>query len=204
MVWKSAFLLLAVGSLTLARGESVEEAFEAAQIVPDYIPTAPQCSIQVEYTSGVEADLGNELTPTQVKDMPTVTYDADPDKFYTLALVDHDAPSRESPTLAEFLHWSVGNIPGNKVADGETLAEYIGSAAPAGTGFHRYVFLLYEQPKSLCFDEPRLNNTSMANRTMFSIYDFSEKYEFGSPKAGNFYLAQYDEYVDVLTAQLNG
>lgn len=41
---------------------------------------------KVLYPSGVKADLGNELTPTQVKDQPSVGWDADPNSFYTLCL----------------------------------------------------------------------------------------------------------------------
>lgn len=40
----------------------------------------------MKFPSGVEVKEGNELTPTQVKDIPTVQYEADPDKFYTLAM----------------------------------------------------------------------------------------------------------------------
>lgn len=36
-----------------------------------------------------------------------------------------------TPTLLQ--HWSVGNIPGNKVADGEDLSAYVGPGPPQGT-----------------------------------------------------------------------
>ena len=38
----------------------------------------------------------------QVKDAPTVTWDAEPGKLYTLALTDPDAPSRAQPTRGEW------------------------------------------------------------------------------------------------------
>lgn len=34
----------------------------------------------------IQADFGNQLTPTQVKDKPMVTWDAQPDAMYTLVL----------------------------------------------------------------------------------------------------------------------
>lgn len=104
---------------------------------------------------------GNELTPTQVKDAPTVTYTADDNSFYTLLLVDPDAPSRATPTFREVRHWAVVNIPGNKVESGETIIEYIGSGPPQATGLHRYVFLVYKQSGKLTFDEPRVSNRSV-------------------------------------------
>lgn len=115
---------------------------------------------QITYPSGVEVNLGNELTPTQVKDLPTVEYTADPNKFYTLVMTDPDAPSRIEPTYREFKHWVVVNIPGNDVVKGENLAEFVGSGPPMGTGLHRYVFLVYEQPQKLTFQgEPRTSKT---------------------------------------------
>lgn len=36
----------------------------------------------------------------------------------------------------------------------------------------------------------------------FSIRKFAEKYKLGDPIAGNFYQAQYDDYVPILYKQL--
>ena len=41
---------------------------------------------QVKYPSGVVADLGNKLTPRQVKDPPVVSWPAEEDKYYTLIM----------------------------------------------------------------------------------------------------------------------
>jgi phosphatidylethanolamine-binding protein len=103
--------------------------------------------------------LGNELTPTLVKDVPTVEWTADAGSYYTLVMTDPDAPSRAEPKFREWHHWIVANIPGNDVGEGETLSAYIGSGPPQGTGLHRYVILVYKQGEKLEFDEPRLTNT---------------------------------------------
>lgn len=101
--------------------------------------------------------MGNELTPTQVKDQPTVTWTADDTAYYTLIMTDPDAPSRVDPSLGEVRHWYAGNIPGNRIADGEQLFEYRGSGPPQGTGLHRYIFLVFKQSAGkLVFDEPRV------------------------------------------------
>lgn len=94
------------------------------------------------------------MTPTQVKDRPTVTYSADASAYYTLTMIDPDAPTRQHPDISEVRHWVVVNIPGNKVNDGQTLVEYIGSGPPQGTGLHRYIFLVFKQIEKLAFDEP--------------------------------------------------
>lgn len=151
-------------------------------------------------------ELGNELTPTQVKSEPTVTYKADPDSYYLLCMTDPDAPSRQAPTLREFRHWLVGNIPSDggvfDVSKGEVLTEYVGSGPPQGTGLHRYVFLLYKQPGKLTFDEPRVNKTTAEGRKSFSIQKFAEKYKLDKPLAINVYQAQYDDYVPEVHKQL--
>lgn len=94
-----------------------------------------------------------------MKDIPSVSYEADADGFYTLLFVDPDAPSRDNPHMREVRHWAVVNIPGNNVSAGETLAEYFGSGPPAGTGLHRYVLLVFKQPSKLLFDEPLRKKT---------------------------------------------
>lgn len=52
------------------------------------------------------------------------------------------------------------NIPGNDVAKGQTLSEYVGSGPPKGTGLHRYVMLVYKQPGRIQPEEKRLTNRS--------------------------------------------
>ncbi|XP_045503215.1 protein D2-like isoform X1 [Colias croceus] len=181
---------------------TVAKSFEANAVVPDVVPKAPSALITVKYPSGVEVKEGNVLTPTNVKDVPSVSWEASADSFYTLAMTDPDAPSRKEPKFREWHHWLVGNIPGQNVASGETLSAYIGSGPPEGTGLHRYVFLVYKQPGKLSFDEPRLPNTSGDKRGGFSIAKFAEKYKLGDPIAGNFYQAEYDDYVPILYKQL--
>lgn len=71
-------------------------------------------------------------------------------------MTDPDAPSRQNPVFREMRHWIVGNIPGNRIADGETLFDYIGSGPSPDTGLHRYVFLLYKQTGKLAFGDRRI------------------------------------------------
>lgn len=65
-------------------------------------------------------------------------------KFYTLTVVDPDAPSPTNPSMAPFLHWLVTNIPQGELEKGSMVVPYMGPSPPEGD--HRYCFLLYEQP----------------------------------------------------------
>ncbi|XP_011192817.2 phosphatidylethanolamine-binding protein homolog F40A3.3-like [Zeugodacus cucurbitae] len=171
-------------------------------IIPDIIDASPKALVQLSYPSGVKVEPGKELTPTQVKDQPTASWEAEDDALYTLFMVDPDAPSRAEPTYREILHWLVVNIPGNKVADGQTIAEYIGSGPPEGSGLHRYVFLVFKQAGKIEATQ-FIPKTSREGRVSVKTRDYIAKYNLGDPIAGNFYQAQYDDYVPILKAQLS-
>ncbi|KAH8382307.1 hypothetical protein KR009_002857 [Drosophila setifemur] len=170
---------------------------DTAGIIPDIIDVKPASKATIKYPSGVQVELGKELTPTQVKDQPTVEFDADAGSLYTLLVVDPDAPSREDPKFRELLHWLVINIPGNKVSEGQTVAEYIGAGPREGTGLHRYVFLVFKQNEKITTDK-FVSKTSRTGRINVKARDYIQKYSFGGPVAGNFFQAQYDEYVKTL------
>lgn len=80
---------------------------EADGIVPGTLEEAPSAEIAITYPNGKEVHIGQELTPTEVKDEPKVKWEGDPNKFYTLVMFDPDAPSREDPKVADVKHWLV-------------------------------------------------------------------------------------------------
>lgn len=139
-------------------------------------------------------DFGNELTPLQVKDEPTVEWPTEEGQYYTLVMTDPDAPSRKEPIRGEIKHWLVVNIPGTDLSRGETLAGYRGSGPSEGSGLHRYVFLVYRQTGLLKHSETPIDANSREGRAHFKVRDFAKKYNLGEPFAGNFYQAQSDEY----------
>jgi len=178
---------------------------ESHAVVKDVIDNVPLHVVDVKYGSGVEMKLGNELTPTQVQSIPlSIRWPTEPGTLYTLVLTDPDAPSRQQPKYREWHHWLVVNIPENDIAKGETLSEYVGSGPPKGTGLHRYVLLVYQQPGRIAPEEKRLSNRSGEGRANFKVRDFAKKYNLGEPIAGNFYQAEWDDYVPKLYEQLSG
>lgn len=94
----------------------------------------------------------------------------------------------------------VVNIPGSKVTDGEVINEYVGAGPPRDSGLHRYTFLLFKQPGKLKFDEPYRSKTNRDR--MLNADSFAKKYNLGKPAAGNFFQAEYDDYVLELYKQL--
>lgn len=104
------------------------------------------------------------------------------------------------------MHWLVVNIPGNKLSEGETLIEFVPSCPGQGSGVHRYTFVLYEQPTKVDFTGEKKLDRSVEHRTLrrhFSIRRFAQKYFDGvGANAGNFFLTQWDEYVNVVRKAL--
>ncbi|XP_058812161.1 protein D1-like isoform X2 [Topomyia yanbarensis] len=182
----------------------LQKAFTEFGVVPDVVNDAPTEIANITYPSGVSVLVGNELTPTQVKDQPKIEWSSDADSYYTLFMVDPDAPSRATPKFRSVCHWFVGNIPGSKIEDGDHRIAFVGSGPPEGSGLHRYVFLIYKQNGKIDLsDAPQTSNRSRNNRLNFQHKDFVGKYELGELVAGNFYQAQFDQYVPTLHAQLS-
>ncbi|EDV30583.1 uncharacterized protein Dana_GF23378 [Drosophila ananassae] len=172
-------------------------------IVPDVLDAVPAGTVQVSYAEN-EVSQGNELTPTQVKDTPTVQWCAcEGDNLYTLLMVDPDAPSRQDPKFREILHWAVVNIKGSDITTGFPLATYVGSGPPQGTGLHRYIFLVYRQENKIEEGETIPNNVR-AGRLNFSARQFAAKHGLGDPIAANYYQAQYDDYVPIRNKTMIG
>jgi hypothetical protein len=83
------FLSFAVFCVVFHSGASndVQSKFSDNEIVPDVLESLPEIeTLKVSYPSGVSINLGNVLTPTQVKDQPTVEYEAEAGAFYTLLM----------------------------------------------------------------------------------------------------------------------
>ncbi|RZC43038.1 PBP domain containing protein [Asbolus verrucosus] len=175
---------------------------EKHAVVPDVIDVVPKHVTEIVYPKGVKVELGNTLTPTQVKDPPSLKWNVEDDAFYTLCMTDPDAPSRKTPKFREWHHWLVVNIPGSNIDQGEVLSGYIGAGPPKGTGLHRYVFVIYKQDGKISCSEKRLSSNSGDDRGKFCIRKFAAKYKLGNPISANFFQAEWDNYVPTLYKQL--
>ena len=125
------------------------------------------------------------MTPIEPHGEPKIEYDPKPNTLYTLIMHDPDAP------VGNLLHWIVVNIDGNSINNGDTLLEYKGPAPPKGSGSHRYMFLLLEQPEKITskLDErvmPMDNLYKKLNtklQTTASVYFTSKNSDGGKSKS---------------------
>ncbi|KAM7371201.1 hypothetical protein PAMP_010692 [Pampus punctatissimus] len=166
----------------------------------DLFPMAyflPQISLRIYYSqdNSGQVHYGNRLTPTQATSAPQISFDAEEGSLWTLLLTCPDEHLLDNE--AEYVHWLVGNIPGGSVQAGEELCHYLPPFPARGTGFHRYVYVLFKQEGPINFQEDVRPSPchSLVDRT-FKTVDFYRKHQDNMTPAGlAFFQSQWDESV---------
>nr|ACG48615.1 MFT2 - Corn MFT-like protein [Zea mays] len=93
----------------------------------------PSISMTVAYDGPKDISNGCLLKPSATAAPPLVRISGRRNDLYTLIMTDPDAPSPSNPTMREYLHWIVINIPGGTDATkGEEVVEYMGPRPPVG------------------------------------------------------------------------
>ncbi|KAH0838705.1 phosphatidylethanolamine-binding protein [Lanmaoa asiatica] len=178
---------------------AVTTAINEAGIIPDVIsdktPFSPSALLVVKWPTGKEAMLGNTLTPIDTADEPSVSFTpmqsfaVASDVGYTLVMTDPDAPSRGDPKMGQWRHWIVMGLKAPALSTLDTgdlsarvtkqaTTPYYPPAPPRGTGPHRYVFLLYQEP-SVDFSIPthaREYKSGPKDRAKWNAASFAERY----------------------------
>ncbi|XP_008436010.1 large ribosomal subunit protein mL38 [Poecilia reticulata] len=166
----------------------------------DLFPMAyfrPQVTLRISYSQDTDGQVhyGNQLTPTEAVSAPRIAFDAEEGSLWTLLLTSPDEHLLDNE--AEYLHWLVGNIPGGAVHAGEELCHYLPPFPARGTGFHRYIYVLFKQEKPISFREDLRPSPchSLVDRT-FKTVDFYRKHQDDMTPAGlAFFQSQWDESV---------
>ncbi|MED6277190.1 hypothetical protein CHARACLAT_010817 [Characodon lateralis] len=166
----------------------------------DLFPMAyflPQVTLCISHSQGADGRVhyGNQLTPTEAASAPRISFDAEEGSLWTLLLTSPDEHLLDNE--AEYLHWLVGNIPGTAVHAGEELCHYLPPFPARGTGFHRYIYILFKQEKPISFQEDSRPSPchSLVDRT-FKTFDFYRKHQDHMTPAGlAFFQCQWDESV---------
>ncbi|CAN9508958.1 unnamed protein product [Ophioblennius macclurei] len=166
----------------------------------DLFPNAyfiPQVTLRINYNQDNSAGVhyGNRLTPTEAAAAPQISFDAEEGSLWTLLLTCPDEHLLDNE--AEYVHWLIGNIPGGAVQAGEELCHYLPPFPAKGTGFHRYVYVLFKQDERINFQEDSRPSPchSLVNRT-FKTVDFYRKHQDSMTPAGlAFFQCQWDESV---------
>lgn len=189
--------------LVTKKAEEIEEALLKHAIMPDIIDKPPKHFLMALFRENNEMpELGNVLDPNVMQMHPyLLNWPCDNKSLYTLILTDPDAPSKRIPSMREWHHWLAVNIhvtieEGNFLPDifkSDVLSRYIPPYPKEGTGFHRYAFIAYKQPKGrIAFKEKYLSQEPHdIERANFSTRRFAQKYNLGDPIAVSFFLCQW-------------
>nr|QLM02182.1 flowering locus T 1A_2 [Miltoniopsis roezlii] len=140
-------------------------------------------SVQLRITYNWPVINGCDLRPPAIINRPMVEVGGDDFRvFYTIVMVDLDAPNPSNPTLREYLHWLVTDIPATtNVRFGRELISYE-SPRPM-MGIHRIVFMLFRQLGRNTVFEPELRHN-------FCTLNFAQEYNLGMPVAAVYFNCQ--------------
>lgn len=109
---------------------------------------------------------GMNLSLDTAKIEPSIKFNRNPNKYYTIIMVDPDAPSRNNAYLKYWLHLLIIN---NNFA----VKEYEPPSPPKGSGKHRYFIYLYEQQEKLDPNDLKY----IGARNNFNLVDFVERFK---------------------------
>lgn len=156
----------------------------------------PRVKLDVHYKLTDDSHLpvhrGNVIKPSEVETVPEVTYVSEPNSLWTLILTNPDGHLTQKD--AEYVHWFVGNIPGNDISQGEVVWSYLQPFPPRGTGFHRLVFILYKQEKRMDYTQLKKEGPclQLEERTFQTLDFYRERQDDITPAGLAFFQSDWD------------
>ncbi|GJE91793.1 PEBP-like protein [Phanerochaete sordida] len=183
--------------------KAVEAAFKKANITKD---------LQITFKPSVLLDViwpePGFTVPTRTGETLQQNETAGPPRFavhgilpevhkFVVAAVDPDALTPQNPNVSQIRHLLQGNVVRGPTVGFRThllvnetpaVTDWIQPAPGAGSAPHRYVFLLYKQPKGYNNQTFVAPNDSIPAREFFNISQFAQEVGMGDPIAGSFVL----------------
>ncbi|KAJ3788552.1 phosphatidylethanolamine-binding protein [Lentinula aff. detonsa] len=181
---------------TAVQIEAIEAHFTQAALVPELLATFDPSSILTINFDGVgDLSPGQSLTQDQVAPTPTIKVTAanssvDLTGNFTLAMVDADVVGADESNITR--HWlensviiSDGQVSNSSATD---ITSYAGPAPASGSGPHRYVVILYQQPASFSppsdFSQPNLGVSK------FDLNGYVKDSQLGAVVAANYFTVE--------------
>ncbi|XP_075974136.1 mitochondrial ribosomal protein L38 [Anticarsia gemmatalis] len=158
----------------------------------------PYTNLEVLYDlkdgSYLPVHTGNVIKPAEALEYPAVNYESDENTLWTLALTSLDGHLTDNNK--EYVHWLVANIPGNAIEKGEIIVDYLQPFPLKGTGYHRYVFVLYKQNGLVKYDVPKVTSSSpLEERTFETRLWYQQNQDDITPAGLAFYQTLWDTTV---------
>ncbi|KAL6181449.1 hypothetical protein ACLB2K_048104 [Fragaria x ananassa] len=126
---------------------------------------------------------GCDIKPSLAVSPPKVTFSGHPGELYTLVMTDPDAPSPSEPSMREWVHWILADIPGGtNPIRGKEILPYVGPRPPVG--IHRYILVLFQQKAPMVLVE------QPPTRAHFNTRYFAAQLDLGLPVSTVYFNAQ--------------
>ncbi|GJQ84260.1 putative DNA helicase [Trypoxylus dichotomus] len=157
----------------------------------------PRVPLKVTFASDVDLPVyyGNTIKPSEATERPSVLYESDDKSLWTVILTNPDGHLTRKNS--EYVHWFIGNIPGNNVDKGETIVNYLQPFPPKGTGYHRFIFILYKQDKEIDFSSLKRSGKclDLEQRTFSTLDFYRERQDYITPAGLAFFQSDWDDTV---------
>ncbi|KAJ3770991.1 phosphatidylethanolamine-binding protein [Lentinula raphanica] len=181
---------------TAVQIEAIEAHFTQAALVPELLASFDPSSILTINFDGVgDVSPGQALTQDQVAPTPTIKITAanssvDLTGNFTLAMVDADIVGADESNITR--HWLENSV---TVSDGQVsnssataITSYAGPAPASGSGPHRYVVILYQQPAS--FSPPSDLSQPNLGVSKFDLNGYVKDSQLGAVVAANYFTVE--------------
>ncbi|KAJ6546425.1 phosphatidylethanolamine-binding protein [Mycena vulgaris] len=190
----SLALLSVANAATTLDIAAIEAHFQQALLVPSLLPTfTPGAVLSVAF-SGAEITPGQALAQAAVGTKPVVTVsalNATLTGSFTIAMVDADVVGTDESGGVN-RHWlengvtvSSGTVSNDSAT---TITAYAGPGPASGSGPHRYVVLLYEQPST--FTAPADLSTLVDGVHKFDLTAYVKNSGMGTLIAANYFTVE--------------
>lgn len=158
-----------------------------------FFPVVPlRISYEIDDDTLVKVYSGNVVKPAEARNAPSIDYKAEENTLWTLVMSTPDG-NLENPD-DEYCHLFLGNIPGNKVNQGEQIIDYLKPIPARGAGYYRYIFVLYKQNQPLDYGEyKRTEPCLQLSERNWNTSAFYRKYQdYITPAGLAFFQSDWD------------
>jgi phosphatidylethanolamine-binding protein (PEBP) family uncharacterized protein len=156
-----------------------------AKVIPDVInKVTDKATITLRFED-LEIENGTQVPLEALGKEPQVEIKGASDKVYSLLLVDPDMPSPTNPKYKDTLYWMVNNIKGSSFDEADFTVEFM-PPEPGSGGTHRYVALLFHQPRGFhTFKAPD-------KRVGFQTRQWAKDHGMGDPDAAVYFKCKHE------------
>ncbi|KJE96481.1 hypothetical protein CAOG_06803 [Capsaspora owczarzaki ATCC 30864] len=171
------------------------------RIWTDLAEKVPKLTRYLKVTYPETAIVHGNLVPAGLtSSAPTVTFEPESGKYYTLMMVGLD--SNISSANHQYMHWLVADISEAGISSGNTIYPYVQALPLKDTGYHRVAFLLLEHAAPLGMQAESIYNRIDLYARSFSTALFVN--EFGVRIVGaSFCQTFHDDSVEKAFAREN-